>query len=134
MKQVSARLRMSLAQYRELAAFAQFGSDLDDNTRKVLDAGDRMMAALRQRRFAPLSDAHQALMIFAVGDGFADKIQPEQMELFETKLFEYFDSEQPELMAVLETGKKMDEQTLELLRERLGEFASGLNLSVNSNS
>ena len=134
MKQVSARLRMSLAQDRELAAFAQFGSDLDDNTRKVLDAGDRMMAALRQRRFAPLSDAHQALMIFAVGDGFADKIQPEQMELFETKLFEYFDSEQPELMAVLETGKKMDEQTLELLRERLGEFASGLNLSVNSNS
>ena len=133
MKQVSARLRMSLAQYRELAAFAQFGSDLDDNTRKVLDAGDRMMAALRQRRFAPLSDAHQALIIFAVGDGFADKIQPEQMELFETKLFEYFDSEQPELMDLLETGKKMDEQTLGLLRGKLGEFASGLDLSVNSN-
>ena len=134
MKQVSARLRMSLAQYRELAAFAQFGSDLDDNTRKVLDAGDRMMAALRQRRFAPLSDAHQALIIFAVGDGFADKIQPEQMELFETKLFEYFDSEQPELMDLLETGKKMDEQTLELLRGKLGEFASGLDLGVNSNA
>ncbi len=128
MKQVSARLRMSLAQYRELAAFAQFGADLDDNTRKVLDAGDRMMAALRQRRFAPLSDAHQALIIFAVGDGFAAKISPEQMELFETRLFEYFDTEQQELMATLATGKKLDGATLALLRERLGGFVSGLEL------
>lgn len=130
MKQVSARLRMSLAQYRELAAFAQFGADLDDNTRKVLDAGSRMMAALRQRRFAPLSDAHQALIIFAVGDGFATKIPPEQMELFETKLFEYFDSEQQELMDVLETGRKMDEETLALLREKLGEFTDKLEMQA----
>jgi len=123
MKQVSSRLRMSLAQYRELSSFAQFGSDVDDGTRRVLAAGDRMMAALRQGRYAPISDAHQALIIFAVGDGFADEVPPEDVERFETALFEYFDNECPELAATLATGKKMSEETLAELRTCLRAFA-----------
>ena len=65
MKQVSSQLRMNLAQYRELATFAQFGSDLDESTRRVIASGARMMAALRQGRYAPLADWKQALLLFA---------------------------------------------------------------------
>ena len=69
MKQVASRLRMDLAQYRELVAFSQFGSDLDDTTRRVLESGERMMAALRQGRYEPLDDWKQAILILAVSEG-----------------------------------------------------------------
>ncbi|MBE6884023.1 MAG: F0F1 ATP synthase subunit alpha [Ruminococcaceae bacterium] len=122
MKQVSSQLRMTLAQHRELASFAQFGSDLDDVTRRVLDSGDRMLAALRQGRYNPLSDAHQALIIFAVGNGFADTVAPADIERFETALFEYFDIECPGIMAELETGNRMSDEFITSLREKISLF------------
>ena len=107
MKKISSRLRMELAQYRELATFAQFGSDLDDSTRKVLDQGVRMMRALRQRRYEPLPDWKQALLIYAVAEGFADDVEPEAMEAFEKGLYGYFESKCPKLTAALKTGNAM---------------------------
>ena len=109
MKQVSASLRMRLAQYRELAAFAQIGSDLDESTKAVLKAGEKMMAALRQKRYAPLPDWQQALLLFAVSEGFAEDISPKDMESFEQRLYSYFEEKQKDIKAKLETGEKMDE-------------------------
>ncbi|MBQ3276324.1 MAG: F0F1 ATP synthase subunit alpha [Oscillospiraceae bacterium] len=126
MKQVAASLRTSLAQYRELATFTQFGADLDNATKKVLASGARMMAALRQDRFAPLADWQQALLIFAVSEGFADKTQPEDMEVFAADLYRWFQAERPELVEQLSTGKKLDAAAQDKLRAALSEFAEAL--------
>ena len=120
MKQVSGRLRMNLAQYRELASFSQFGSDLDAATKKVLDSGERMMAALRQGRYAPLADWKQVLMIFAVSEGFADHVEPKKMEEYEERLYGYMESAEPELVAVLRSGKKLSDETRQKLLAALG--------------
>ena len=122
MKQVSSRLRMDLAQYRELSTFAQFGSDLDDSSRKVLNAGERMMAALRQRRYAPLEDWKQALLLYAVSEGFADGIEPEEMEEFEERLYVHMEAREPALLRMLKSGKKMGQEQITQLKEALARF------------
>ncbi len=122
MKQVSSRLRMSLAQYRELATFALFGSELNDSTRKVLDSGARMTAALRQGRDAPMPDWQQALLIFAVSEGFADGTAPEDMEGFSDLLTAHFETAQPELTGLLATGKKLGAASVRRLRAALTSF------------
>ena len=119
MKQVSGRLRMNLAQYRELASFSQFGSDLDASTKKTLDSGARMMAALRQGRYSPLPDWKQALIIYAVSEGFADSVASEDMEIYEKELFDYMISRHPELVQLLKTGRKLGSDDLKALREAL---------------
>ena len=124
MKQVSGRLRMNLAQYRELASFSQFGSDLDVSTKQVLDSGARMMAAIRQGRFAPLPDWKQALLIYAVSEGFADHVSSEDMEQYEEKLYAHMEYEHPELVSALETGNKLQGQVLENVRQALAAFAA----------
>ena len=123
MKQVSSQLRMRLAQYRELATFAQFGSDLDDATREVLDSGARMMAALRQGRYAPLADWKQALLIFAISGDCASQVPPEGMEAYAERLFHYFETGQSELVQRLSTGEKLDAQTIQQLEDALRAFA-----------
>ena len=115
MKQVSANLRMGLAQYRELAGFTQFGSEIDAATKKVLDAGMRMMAALRQGRYAPLADWKQALLIFAVSEGFANGIAADDIEDFGEQLSLHIESKHPLILQKLRSGKKMsDEDKAEL--------------------
>ena len=123
MKQVSGKLRMELAQYRELNTFAQFGSDLDDSTKKVLDRGMRMMRALRQKRYEPLPDWKQALLIYAVSEGFADGAAPDEIEDFEKRLCERFETKHKELVSALKTGEKMSREFENRLREALREFA-----------
>ena len=126
MKQVSSSLRTSLAQYRELATFTQFGADLDSATKKVLSSGARMMAALRQDRFTPLADWQQALLIFAVSGGFADKIEPDDMEAFSASLYRWFPTERPDLVELLSTGNKLDAKEQEQLRAALSVFAEAI--------
>ena len=122
MKQVSSQLRMNLAQYRELATFAQFGSDLDESTRRVIASGARMMAALRQGRYAPLADWKQALLLFAVSGGSAADVAPEDMEAYEARLYAYFEAEQPELVKRLEKGAKLDAEATARLEAALAAF------------
>ena len=126
MKQVASSLRTGLAQYRELASFTQFGSDLDETTRKTLAAGAKMMAALRQDRFSPLDDWQQALLIFAVSGGYADKVETENMNGFSARLFSWFTAKEPELTAALQTGKKLDDETKAALNAALAAFAEAL--------
>lgn len=122
MKQVSSRLRMDLAQYRELSTFAQFGSDLDDGTRAVLSAGERMMAALCQRRYAPLPDWKQALLILAVSEGFAAGESKETMEEFEADLYAWMETCRPEIAQRLMTGAKLSGEELTRVKEALEQF------------
>ena len=122
MKQVSSRLRMDLAQYRELSTFSQFGSDLDDSPRAVPSAGERMMAALCQRRYAPLPDWKQALLILAVSEGFAAGESKETMEDFESSLYAWMETYEPTIPERLKTGAKLSGEEMDRVKEALGRF------------
>lgn len=122
MKQVSASLRMRLAQYRELAGFAQFGADVDADTQKTLDAGVRMTTALKQRRYSPLEDWQEALLIFAVAEGFADSVPLAEFRPFETGLYSYFETKEPGLRDVLATGAKMTDRVMADVRAALAAY------------
>ncbi len=121
MKQVSSSLRIRLAQYRELAGFAQFGSDVDAATKKVLDDGARMMGALRQKRYAPMADWKQVVTIFAVSNGFADKIEPDAIESYTESVCDYLESVHPDLVETLASGAKMTSETIESLKNAIAE-------------
>lgn len=123
LKQVSGKLRMELAQYRELNTFSQFGSDIDESTKRVLARGERMMTALRQRRYSPIEDAKQALLIYAVSEGFADAVEPERIEQFESALYEWFEANESGLMERLRTGAAMNKKTEAEVRSALSRFA-----------
>ena len=126
MKNVSSSLRTRLAQYRELAEFMQFGSDIDENTKKTLASGRLLTEALRQARYAPVEDNMQAILIFAVSEGYADKISPDDMEKFERDLYCYFREEKSELALKVKTANKFDDELKDLLKEALSEFAQRL--------
>ncbi len=122
MKQVAGRLRMDLAQYRELAAFSQFGSDLDKATRDTLHRGDRMTELLKQGQFAPMEAADQVVAIFAASEGYADDVELADIARFERELLDYVHSSYPEIKDQIMTGKKLSAEQLEKLRSVITEF------------
>ena len=126
MKKVSSSLRTRLAQYRELAEFMQFGSDIDDATKKTLASGRLLTEALRQPRYAPVEDNMQTILIFAVSEGYADGIAPDDMEKFEKELYRYFRTEKAELAQKIKNAKKFDDELKNSLKEALSEFAERL--------
>lgn len=123
MKKISSSLRTRLAQYRELAEFMQFGSDIDDATKATLASGRLLTEALKQNRYNTVPDYLQAILIFAVSTGYADKIIPENMEDFEKKLYKYFTEEKAELTDKVKTAEKFDNELKKELSEAIGEFA-----------
>ncbi len=122
MKQVSANLRTKLAQYRELAGFIQFGAEVDSETAKTIEIGERLTEALKQSRYRTLSDKYQSLLLFAISEGYADDVAADSISEFEEELYEYFDSEQDEIMTILENGRKLNKEELNQLRKALSEF------------
>ncbi len=126
MKKVSSSLRTRLAQYRELAEFMQFGSDIDDDTKKALSSGRLLTEAIRQPRYAPIEDNMQTILIFAVSEGYADGISPDEMENFEKNLYRFFREEKAELALKVKNAKKLDSELKNSLKEALSEFAERL--------
>jgi len=122
MKQVAGRLRLELAQYRELAAFAQFGSDLDPATQRQLERGQRATEVLKQPQYRPLPLAHQVMLIFAVTQGYLDKVPVARIHEWKDAFLRWVDNSHPELVRVIAAGEKMGDDTLELLGEALEEF------------
>ena len=122
MKQVAGRLRMDLAQYRELAAFAQFGSDLDKATQATLQRGDRMTELLKQPQYAPMEASDQVISIFAVNEGFADSLELKDIARFEAQLLPFVHQKWPELEGIILSGRKLSKEELQRLRELIGEF------------
>ena len=122
MKQVAGRLRMDLAQYRELASFAQFGSDLDKATRQTLERGAHMTELLKQPQYVPMDAADQVVGIFAAAEGYTDELPLEQVARFEAGLIEYVHRKLPELSDAIYTGKKLPAELLTKLRGVIEEF------------
>src|SRR6476660_1507434 len=109
MKQVGATLKLELAQYRELAAFSQFGSALDKATQAQLARGQRLVEVLKQEQYQPLPFSKQILIIFAATNGFVDDLEVEQIRPFEKALYEYVDTTNPRLLATIMEKKALDD-------------------------
>ena len=110
MRQVAGTLKLELAQYRELAAFAQFGSDLDKATQAQLNRGKRLVELLKQAQFSPLPFSKQILIIFAGTGGFLDDLPVEQVRDFEKQLYEYVDATNPGVLRTVMEKKILDDQ------------------------
>lgn len=122
MKQVAGTLRLELAQYREKAAFAQFGSDLDTATQKQLSRGSRLVEILKQGQYSPLSFDRQVVIIFAGTHGYLDKFSAAQLGKYETELLQYLDTKHPQVCKSIETSGKIDDQTKGQLEKALKDF------------
>jgi F-type H+/Na+-transporting ATPase subunit alpha len=127
MKKVAGRLRLDLSQYRELEAFAQFGSDLDEATRHALARGEKMVAALNQPQYQPWPMEEQVVALYAGINGRLDEIPTAQVPRFLEELREYLRTEGTILAAIRETGDLADEITTKLDAE-LDKFANAFNV------
>ncbi len=122
MKQVAGRLRTDLAQYRELASFAQFGSELDAATQSTLCRGQHMTELLKQNQFAAMSVEDQVIAIFAANEGYADDVELQDMARFEREVVAHVKMAMPELVDVICEGKKIPADMLDTLRQTLKSF------------
>jgi F-type H+-transporting ATPase subunit alpha len=122
MRQVAGSLKLELAQFRELAAFAQFGSDLDKATQNQLNRGKRLVEILKQDLFQPLPFSKQILIIFAGTGGFLDDMPVEQIREFEKELYRYVETTSPALLNTIEEKKTLDDPTKEAMNSLLKEF------------
>jgi F-type H+-transporting ATPase subunit alpha len=121
-KKLSGGIRTDLAQYRELAAFAQFASDLDEATRKQLERGRRTVEVLKQGQYAPLSIADQAVTLYAITKGYADDIDVKRVLEFEKGLHGYVRQKYADLVTKMETSKDLDADGEKQLVEAIKEF------------
>ena len=109
MKKVAGTLRLDLAQYRELAAFAQFGSDLDEATQRQLARGERTLEILKQGQYEPLDVVKQVLSIYAVTNGHLDDLDPAGIQDFETDFHEHLEAKYADLLDGVRSKKEMDD-------------------------
>jgi len=122
MKQVAGTLRLELAQYRELAAFAQFGSDLDVATQRQLARGQRLTEILKQLQYEPMDVEKQVITIWAASNGYVDDIPVNRVRLFESELHKYLDNAGGTVVNLLRQKKSIDDEVKAALRAALDEF------------
>lgn len=122
MRQVAGMLRLELAQYRELAAFAQFGSDLDPATQKQLARGARLTEILKQDQYVPLTVDQQVLIIFAATNGYLDDLPVASGRKFEKELYGFIDNQRPQLAKMIRDKGQLDDELKTALHEALGDF------------
>ncbi|MCI0447354.1 F0F1 ATP synthase subunit alpha [bacterium] len=122
MKQSAGMLRLELAQYRELAAFSQFGSDLDAATQKQLARGARLTEILKQDQYQPLPVEKQVLIIFAATNGYVDDLPVDVGRKFEEDLYKFLDTQRPQVLKTLAQKKQVDDEMRKMLTEALDDF------------
>jgi len=122
MKQVAGTLRLELAQYRELEAFAQFASDLDEASRKQLERGQRLVEILKQPAHQPLPVEKQVVIIYAGTKGYLDDIPVKAVRKFEEELYPFIETKYPQIFENIRTKKQIDDETEELIKKALEEF------------
>ncbi len=127
MKQVAGKMRLEMAQFRELAAFAQFASDLDKTTRDQIERGLRLTEILKQGHYSPLPVEKQIAIIFAVTNGFLDGVKPDRIAAFEKEFFLYLDSRRADLLGTIREEKALSEATIATLKAGLTEFTASFN-------
>ncbi|MBQ8476066.1 F0F1 ATP synthase subunit alpha, partial [bacterium] len=121
-KQVAGQLRLDLAQYRELAAFAQFASDLDNATKAQLLKGEKLTQILIQGQYAPLSAAQQVAILFCGNEGYINDVENKDIQEFKKQFFEYFSSNCQDLEKRLNEGEKLEEKDKEELIKHIENF------------
>jgi len=124
-RQVASRLRLDMAAFRDLAAFAQFGSDLDKSTRAQLDRGLRLQEILKQQQYQPVSLSNQVILLFAGTNGYADSIQIDRMVDWEQDLLRFFHQTAPEIGKDIEERKQITKENEKQLRQALDTFSLG---------
>ena len=122
MKKIAAPIRVELAQYRELAAFAQFGSELDDDTKEKLAQGERIKEVLKQPQYKPMPVEYQVLIIYVVTNKYLLDVPVEDITRFETEFFEFLDTKYPNIPATIRETKVIDDKTAIELNGAIGEF------------
>lgn len=120
MKKVAGTLRIDLASYRELAAFSQFGSDLDDDTQRALNHGEKTVEILKQAAHHPIAVGKQVILIYALTHQFMVELKSEQVKLYEEKLYEYLDTNYSDLVKQIEIDGKLPDA--EILNQLLSNF------------
>ena len=125
-KQVGGQLRLDLAQFRELEAFAQFASDLDAATKKQLLRGQKLTEVLKQPQYRPLTVSQQVTILFAANEGYLDEIDNKKVQEYKAGWFEYFEANMPELDKRLNEGDKLSEEDKEALRAQLETYGKTL--------
>jgi F-type H+-transporting ATPase subunit alpha len=129
-KQVGATLKLDLAQYRELAAFAQFGSDLDPLTQKQLNRGQRLTELLKQPQFEPLTWQQMVVVLFTGTQGYLDDLQVSDIRAFEAGLLKYFTSAQQSIIDDLTAKKSLDDSLKDRLKTAILEYKETFKLDL----
>ena len=111
MKKVSGSMKLELAQYREMAAFAQFGSDLDASTQQLLNRGSKLTELLKQKQYSPMTVAEQVISVFCGVKGYLDDIDLKDIADFENKIIDRCKSDKPEIIESILSSRKLDEDT-----------------------
>ena len=129
MKQVSGSLKLDLAQYHEMEAFARFGSDLDPTTKKILDHGARLEQLLVQKQYSPMTVSQQVLVLYAAQHGYVDAIEEEKIASYQESLLQYVQREYPNVLDQIATCAKIDESQEADIKTALDAFAKVYSLS-----
>ncbi len=122
MKKVAGKLRLDLAQYRELAAFAQFGSELDEATRSQLNRGEKTVEILKQVQFEPMPLEKQVMIIYVATHGYLDDLKLKQVKSFEAEFHKFMESQYPDVRHSISQTKVLDETTEKKLNEAIQKF------------
>ena len=122
MKKVASKIKLELAQYRELAAFAQFGSELDKETKSRLDQGERMLEILKQPQYSPVPVEHQVIMLYAVLNKFLSDIPVNKISTFEREFLQYVDNNHPEIVEEIKTTKDLTDENIQRIQSAITEF------------
>jgi F-type H+-transporting ATPase subunit alpha len=122
MKQVAGTLRLALAQYREMAAFAQFGSDLDAATQRQLNRGARLVEILKQGQYVPLPIEKQVISIFAANNGYVDEYETSEIQRYEQEMISFMESSHADVLATLAEKKAIDDELEGKIKAALDEF------------
>ena len=128
MKQVAGQLRLDLAQYRELAAFAQFGSDLDEETKKTLKRGEIVTTLIKQDQYKPVPLAEQVAVIFTASNGYLDKFESSELKEIEADLINFLNKKYKDLMKTLSEGDKLTEEFEKKFKKAVEEFISSIEI------
>jgi len=131
MKQVAGRLRLDLAQYRELEAFAKFGSDLDKATQQQLRRGERLVEVLKQDQYVQMSFENQVAIIYAATNGYLDEVNIDEIKRFEKELLEYIEVKSPKLLPSLAEKKQIDDEIEKELKTAIESFIKGFKQEAN---
>ena len=125
MKKVSGSMKLELAQYREMAAFAQFGSDLDASTQKLLNRGSKLTELLKQKQYSPMTVAEQVISVFCGVRGYLDDVEKSRLGEFEEKFYDFLDASCGDLLNTIKSSGELDDSSEQTLKTKITDFVKG---------